>query len=353
MTKHIQNHHDFEKYSREKKVGKEMLSSFFESKFTTKSPTQYLNKINWENPNDPLKLMTIPHTLEKKIKEYEVTDPIGDRPHLATDNLVHRYPDKVLLLLTNNCQINCRFCFRRELSHHSAPPNIEKIIEYIIDHSETKEVIFSGGDPLTLSPKYINNVCQRLNKINHITKIRFHTRIPIVNPDHIDEKYLELFEQIAKQKQLTIVLHVNHLNELDDKNIELFKKLRKSALLMSQTVLLKGVNDNKKTLSDLFSYLVNHNVKPYYLHHLDLVKGTSHFRISIKKGKEIYESLHRILPKNKIPKYVLDLPGGKGKVPVIEMKILKNGSYQAKNFKGEIISYIDPANSPTSPQNQK
>ena len=342
MTKIIQNHQYFEKYSKEKKIDKKHLKYFFESKFTIKSPKQYLNKINWKNSNDPLKLMTIPHTLEKEIKPYEVTDPIGDKPNLATNNLIHRYPDRVLLLLTNNCHINCRFCFRRELTHHSAPPNIGEIIQYISDHNEINEVIFSGGDPLTLSPKYINSICEKLDQINHIKKIRFHTKIPVVNPSHIDKKYLQLFKQIAKQKQLTIVLHVNHLNEIDDENIELFKKLRESALLLSQTVLLKGVNDNINTLAELFTNLVNNNIKPYYLHHLDLVKGASHFRVSIEKGKEIYRSLRGRISGQCIPEYVLDLPGGKGKVPVMWMDEVKSGIYKVKNFMGEIIVYEDP-----------
>jgi lysine 2,3-aminomutase len=354
MKKIIKSHKDFEKYTKEKNIDQKVLNNFFESNFTIKSPLQYLNKIDWQNPNDPLKLMTIPNVFEKEIKGHEITDPIGDQQHLATNNLVHRYPDRVLLLLTNNCHINCRFCFRKELNHHSSPPNMKKIIEYISNHKEINEIIFSGGDPLSLSPKYIWNICEKLNKIEHIKKIRFHTRIPIVNPSHIDDKYLELFKKISKQKQLTIVLHINHLNELDDENIELFKKLRKSALLLSQTVLLKEVNDNTKILSDLFSNLVNHNIKPYYLHHLDLVKGTSHFRVSIKKGKEIFRSLRGKISGQCIPEYVLDLPEGKGKVPVMWLKKVtlnkKNSNnsktYQVKNFKGEIITYVDPCKLP-------
>jgi len=343
MNNIIQSHQDFEKYTKDKKIDQKDLKNTFESNFTVKSPTTYLDKINWANDNDPLKLMTVPDKREKVVKQYEITDPIGDQSHLATKGLVHRYPDRVLLLLTNNCQINCRFCFRRELTHHSTLPDIEKIIEYISSHIEIDEVIFSGGDPLTLSPKYINSVCQKLNKIDHIKRIRFHTRIPIVNPGHIDEKYLQLFEKISQNKQLTIVLHVNHSNELDEQNIVLFKKLRKSALLLSQTVLLKDVNDNTRALSDLFTTLTNNNVKPYYLHHLDLVKGTSHFRTSIEKGKEIYKSLRGSLSGYCIPEYVLDLPGGEGKVPVMWLEEIKTGVYQVKNFKGRIISYVDPA----------
>jgi len=342
MNKIIQNHQDFEKYAEENKIDQKNLNNYFESHFTVKSPQAYLDQIDWQNNNDPLKLMVIPHTLETEIKEYEVTDPIGDQPHLATKNLVHRYPDRVLLLLTNNCQINCRFCFRRELTHHSTPPNLEDIYDYLKSHSEVNEVIFSGGDPLTLSPKYLTTVFEKLKTIPHINKYRFHTRIPVVNPSHIDKKYFDFFKLIYKQKQLTMVLHINHHQELSVENVKLFKKLRKSALLLSQTVLLKGINNDAETLSHLFSNLVENNVKPYYLHHLDLVKGTDHFRISIEEGKQIYQSLRGKISGQSIPEYVLDLPGGKGKVPVMWLKEVETSVYQIKNFKGETITYTDP-----------
>ena len=363
MKKLVQNQQDFEKYVRENKIEEERLKYIFESKFSIKSPQSYLDQINWQNDEDPLKLMVIPNILEQEVKEYEVTDPIGDQPNLATKNLVHRYSDRVLLLLTNNCQINCRFCFRRELTHHSTPPNLENIYNYLSLHPEVNEVIFSGGDPLTLSPKYLTEVFNKLKTIPHIKKYRFHTRIPVVNPNHIDQKYLDFFKLINKEKQLTIVLHINHHQELSKENMKLFKKLRKSALLLSQTVLLKGVNTNTQTLSELFSNLVDHNIKPYYLHHLDLVKGTNHFRVSIEEGKKIYRSLRGKISGQCIPEYVLDLPGGKGKVPVmwLEKFKIKNSkknislkqSYKIKTFKGEIIIYEDPADSPTSPLDLK
>jgi lysine 2,3-aminomutase len=363
MNKIIQNHQDFEKYAEENKIDQKKLNNYFESHFTVKSPQAYLDQIDWQNDNDPLKLMVIPNTLETEIKEYEVTDPIGDQPHLATKNLVHRYPDRVLLLLTNNCQINCRFCFRRELTHHSTPPNLEDIYNYLKSHTAINEVIFSGGDPLTLSAKYLTIVFEKLKTIPHIKKYRFHTRIPIVNPSHITQQYLDFFDLISKEKQLTIVLHVNHVQEITNANIEICKKLRKSALLLSQTVLLKNVNDNKETLVELFNKLITLNIKPYYLHHLDQVKGTDYFRISIAEGKRIYQSIQGELSGPAIPRYVLDLPGGKGKVPVMWLeevtsknkakKEVSKKSYQVKNFKGETITYEDPAGFPTSQQYQK
>lgn len=321
--------------------------------FPIKIPAEYSKKIDWENNKDPLKLMSVPHILENNVQEYELTDPIGDESHLATNNLVHRYPDRVLLLLTNYCHINCRFCFRRELNYHSTPPNLENIQKYLIEHQEVNEVIFSGGDPLSLSAKYLDKVFTILKKVKHIKKYRFHTRIPVVNPSHIDKKYLELFKKINKDRQLTIVLHINHSKELDEKNKKLFKEFRKSALLLSQTVLLKGVNNNVETLTQLFTNLTINNIKPYYLHHLDLVKGTNHFRVSIEEGKKIYQQLRGNLSGQSIPEYVLDLPGGKGKIPVMWLKRndqLKK-EYRVTNFWGEKIIYTDPANFPTSPQN--
>jgi lysine 2,3-aminomutase len=345
MIKIIQNHQDFEKYTKENKIDSKYLKGIFESKFTIKSPKSYLDQINWKNDTDPLKLMVIPRILETNIQRHEISDPIGDQPHLATRNLVHRYPNRVLLLLTNNCHINCRFCFRKELNHHSTSPNLENIYSYLKLHPEVNEVIFSGGDPLSLSPKYLTEVFNKLKIIDHIKKYRFHTRIPVVNSKHINQNYLEFFKLISQEKQLTIVLHINHSNELNNDNIRLFKKLRESALLLSQTVLLKGVNYNKETLINLFSNMIDNNIKPYYLHHLDLVKGTNHFRVSIEEGKKLYQSLQRNLSGQALPKYVLDLPTGKGKVPVMWLKTIKKNTlkniYQIENFKGEVITYTD------------
>jgi lysine 2,3-aminomutase len=351
MNKIIQNHQHFEKYIQQNKIDKKHLNNVIESHFTIKSPQTYLDKIDWKNAHDPLKLMTIPDQQENTITEYQLIDPIGDEAHLATKNLVHRYPDRVLLLLTNHCQINCRFCFRRELSHHATPPDLDAIITYLSNHSEVREVIFSGGDPLTLSPHYLLDVMEKIQAIPHIKRLRIHTRIPIVNPDHITQKYQEVFKQVSQNGQLTIVLHVNHGNELDQTNLALCKELRKYTLLLSQTVLLKDVNTNPKTLADLFVKLVEHNIKPYYLHHLDLVKGTDHFRISIEEGKKIYQALRGTISGQCIPEYVLDLPGGNGKVPVVWLQ--KSGRknqrqvYKVTNFKNQRITYIDPVHSPT------
>lgn len=343
MSKIVQSHNSLVKYVQSKNIdlGGEQID--IESKFTSKIPEFYLGKINWQKTSDPLRLMSFPDARERDIRSYEMADPIGDEPNLAVKNLVHRYPDRVLFLLTNNCQINCRFCFRRELTHHSTQPDLDQVVSYLDQHPEVKEVIFSGGDPLSLSAKYLEKVFNRLSQIPHLKIFRFHTRIPVVNPDHVGTTYLELFEKMAKNHQLVIALHVNHPQEFSPELEALTKKLSRSGtLLLSQTVLLKNINNNIKTLEELFRGLIEIGVKPYYLHHPDLVKGTHHFRVSIKEGKEIFRSLRGNLSGVCQPEYVLDLPGGKGKVPVMWLRKKKPGEYEVENFKGEIVTYIDP-----------
>lgn len=315
-----------------------------DQQFPFLAPTAYLEKIDWQNPDDPLKKMVWPDEKETEVKSYQIKDPIGDEAHLGVPNLVHRYPDRVLLLLTNRCQINCRFCFRRELTHHSQPPDLEAVYNYLTKHLEVKEVIFSGGDPLALSAKYLTQVYTKLSSLSQLKIFRFHTRIPVVNPEWLTTNYLELFAKIATNHQLVLVLHINHLREMSDHLTRLCRELtRAGALLLSQTVLLKGVNDRPQTLAELFNNLTYTGIKPYYLHHPDFVSGTHHFRVSVAEGLAIYRQVRNQVSGISIPTYVLDLPGGRGKVPVESLLKVNDREYQALNFKGETVTYLDPA----------
>lgn len=344
MSKFIQSKTNLPKYFADKNLDEETFSEDIDKKFPFLAPQAYLEKINWKNTQDPLKKMVWPDEQEADVKNYEIKDPIGDEPHLAVPNLIHRYPDRVLLLLTNRCQINCRFCFRRELSHHSKPADLDLITEYLQKHPEVKEVIFSGGDPLTLSAKYLTNVYKKLSQISSIKIFRFHTRIPVVNSEWLDNHYLTFFEKIASTHQLAMVFHINHSREIDEQFIESCLKLKKiGAMLLSQTVLLKKVNNDATTLADLFSNLTNIGVKPYYLHHPDLVSGTHHFRVSIQEGLNLIQQVRNKISGISMPTYVLDLPGGRGKVPVEALKKVGPKTYQGINFKNEVVTYLDPA----------
>lgn len=344
MSRIIQNKTNLEKYLATKGLDRQSFASELEDKFSFLAPTSYLDTIDWQNPDDPLKKMVWPDAQELDIKAYQITDPIGDEPHLAVPNLVHRYPNRVLLLLTNKCQINCRFCFRRELTHHAQPADLKQIHHYLSQHPEVNEVIFSGGDPLILSAKYLTEVYNQLKTLTQLKIFRFHTRIPVVNPAWIDERYINFFRQLAQERELVIVLHINHAQELTDQVNSTIQQLKKlGAMLLSQTVLLKAVNDQPQILAELFSRLCEVGVKPYYLHHPDLVKGTHHFRLSIKEGLKIFQTVRSLVSGIALPAYVLDLPGGKGKVSVENLREIRPKTYQARNFKGELVIYRDPA----------
>lgn len=285
-------------------------------------PAFYSKLIDWNDRNDPLRKMVEFDPREEKIQKYEMTDPIGDKPKTVAPGLIHRYPDRVLLNLTNACAVHCRFCFRKNLLGGSArigPTEIADIIAYLKSHKEIWEVIFSGGDPFMIPNKFLSEVLKKLNKVEHIHAIRFHTRIPVVSPGILAKnKAIPLLKKsLSRAKKLIIVIHINHPREITKEFQKITHKFQKiGALVLSQTVLLKDVNDSAETLSKLFRGLVESGVKPYYLHHLDPAKGTHHFRISIKQGKKIFKELRSKLSGICMPEYVIDFPEKFGKIPV-------------------------------------
>lgn len=270
------------------------------------------------DPTDPLARQFVPGTAELDIAPDETGDPIGDGIHEVVPGLVHRYPDRVLLKPTHLCQVYCRFCFRRETvgSTESGLESAElgAALAHIRSDTSIFEVILSGGDPLVLSDRRLGAILDALDGIPHIQVVRFHTRVPVVDPGRITEPFLRLLD---RRVAIWFVLHVNHVAELTDNASKAVRALSRSGVpLLAQTVLLKGVNDDAGTLEALFRRLVAHRVKPYYLHHLDRAKGTSQFRTSITEGRAIMRALRRTLTGIAQPTYVLDIPGGHGKVPI-------------------------------------
>lgn len=310
--------------------------------FPMRIPEFYADLINWKDPSDPLRLMVIPSAQERDVKKYELEDPIGDKTHEPVPGLIHRYPDRCLLLFTTHCGVHCRFCFRRDVVGKVRPIDIQGIYKYLVKTPQIREVIFSGGDPATFPPEFFENVLTPLSEISHIKTIRVHTRGFVVDPTTFSQEWLKVF--IGNNKSnMTIVLHINHPKEITSELAELVKQLRNSGVqVLSQSVLLKGVNDDKETLLRLFNSLSENGVKPYYLHHLDKAQGTHHFRISIEEGKKLYTSLRGQLSGYKLPEYVVDLPGGDGKVPVMWLTQKEKGVYEVENFEGKLITYIDP-----------
>lgn len=297
-------------------------------------------------PADPVVRQYMPDPREQTVLPAETADPIGDEAHSPVPGIVHRYPDRVLLKITDTCAVYCRFCFRKEMVGKGigmlSPDKISAGLDYIASCPEIREVILTGGDPLTLSNRRLEDLLARLDSIPHLDLIRIHTRAPLVNPERVDNGLAALFTQT--QKPIYIVLHVNHVQEIDDPVKAAFRRLSASgAVLLSQSVLLKDVNDNAETLEALFRALLASRVKPYYLHHPDLAPGTSHFRVSIKRGQDIIKALRGRVTGLAYPTYVLDLPGGHGKMPLAPCYLESHGqgSYTVEDYQGRKHYYRD------------
>lgn len=297
------------------------------------------------SPDDPIAAQFVPSTLELNQAPEELDDPIGDESHSPVPGIVHRYPDRVLFKLVSVCPVYCRFCFRRETVGTElmglGTEAIERALAYIESNTEIWEVVVSGGDPLILSPRRLERIMRRLERIPHLGVVRFHTRVPVVKPDHVDA---DLIRALKIKKAVYVVLHTNHVQELSEASrIACAKLIDAGFPMLSQTVLLKGVNANADTLKALFRKLVELRIKPYYLHHGDLAKGTSHFRTTIAEGQSLVGSLRAQISGLCQPTYVLDIPGGYGKVPIGPNYLSPhgNGIYNINDAFGHSHQYVE------------
>ena len=295
--------------------------------------------------NDPVAKQYLPQRQELQILPDDLKDPIGDGVHTPVKGIIHRYPDRVLFMPANVCAVYCRYCFRREKvgpgSDILDKAERQAALEYIRNNTDIWEVILSGGDPLILSPKILKEIIEELNDIKHVRVIRIHTRVPIADPKRVTK---DMIEALKSDKALYVTLHVNHAQELSDEVHLTLRNLHKAGFnLLSQSVLLKGVNDNADTLADLFRTLITLNVKPYYLHHPDKAPGTNHFRLTIAEGQKIVESLRGKLSGICLPTYMIDIPGGHGKVPLTPSSIQSkpDGSYVIIDPQGVHHDYED------------
>lgn len=276
--------------------------------------------IDRHDPADPIARQFVPSALELEELPRERADPIGDHVHEKLPGLVHRYPDRVLLKVTHACPVYCRFCFRREMVGPGGPPpmvgeRLRAAVDYIHGDPRIFEVILTGGDPLVLSARRVGEISSALGGVPHVQVLRWHTRVPVVDPDRIDEEMVAAL--IASGKTVYLAVHANHPRELTPAAAAAMARLRRAGIvLVSQTVLLKGVNNDVATLAELFRTFVRLGVKPYYLHHADLAPGTGHFRTSIEEGQALMRALRGHITGLALPTYVLDIPGGFGKVPI-------------------------------------
>jgi lysine 2,3-aminomutase len=281
--------------------------------------TPYLQSLLHGRPaHDPLVRQFLPDSRELQALPHERADPIGDIPFSPVKGIVHRYPDRVLLKVAHACPVYCRFCFRREMiGSHGEPLQgdaLDGAIDYVRSHPAVWEVILTGGDPLSLSPRRLTGVLTRLAAISHVRILRIHSRVPIVDPESIDAS---LTRALNVATPIYIALHINHPQEVTESVVAAIGRLLDTgALLLSQTVLLRGINDDTGVLEQLFRRLVTLKVRPYYLHHPDLAPGTSHFRVSIETGQALVRALRQSMSGLCMPTYVLDIPGGFGKVPI-------------------------------------
>ena len=270
--------------------------------------------------DDPIARQFVPDGRELGRTPEETEDPIGDAAHSPVEGIVHRYPDRVLLKPLHACAVYCRFCFRREMVGPKglgtlSPEALSGALAYIENRPEIWEVIVTGGDPLILSPRRLRELTRRLAAVEHVKVIRFHTRVPVVDPSRITPALVRSLK--APGKASYIALHANHPREFTPAAREAVAHIADAGIpLLGQSVLLRGVNDDAETLAALMRTFVENRVKPYYLHHGDLAPGTAHLRTSIDEGQALMRGLRGRLSGLCQPDYVLDIPGGHGKAPI-------------------------------------
>jgi len=281
--------------------------------FPLQAPYDFIGKIVPKNINDPLLLQILPQKDEEKIFNNYSFDPLQEKKYSPIQGIVHKYPNRILLITTNNCFINCRFCFRRFCKDYIQ--DWSRVLNYISEHTTTTEVILSGGDPLSLSDNKIQKIISQLADIPHLKSLRIHTRAPIVYPMRIVPKLLDALT--SSRFTPVVVVHCNHPNEIDNKVTNAIKLLKSVGIpLYNQSVLLKGINDNAKILANLSEKLFALGIQPYYLHLLDKVMGTQHFDVDINTAKKLLQQMMLILPGYLVPKLVYDDPNMATKVMI-------------------------------------
>jgi lysine 2,3-aminomutase len=301
--------------------------------------------IDRSDPDDPIARQFIPDAAELVLRPEESGDPIGDAAHSPVEGIVHRYPDRVLLKAVHVCPVYCRFCFRREMVGPEGlgtltSEALDAAIRYIAERPEIWEVILTGGDPLVLSPRRLGEIMAWLSGIAHVKVVRFHTRVPVVDPARIDDALVAALK--AAGKTVYVALHANHPREMTAEAKAACARLIDAGFpMISQTVLLRGVNDDAAILADLMRTFVENRIKPYYLHHPDLAPGTAHFRLSLAEGRAIVNALRGHVSGLCQPTYVLDIPGGHGKAVASASAVEEadEGCFRVRDFRGNDHRY--------------
>lgn len=311
-------------------------------------PRKLAAKIKSAGNTGPLALQFLPSILETDpdLNEKGLFDPIGDKNYFRAPQLIHRYETRALFTPTTVCPVHCRYCFRKNelaASDELFQQDFVETLSYLSEHPEISEIIFTGGDPLTLTNDKLRKYLEALSLVTSIKDIRFHTRYPVILPGRIDEGLLELLRNFTgKFRTVSLAIHANHVEEFDPENKLAIRKLAATGIqLLSQTVLLRGVNDQHESLKELMEIFIEMKVRPYYLHHPDQVKGGMHFYLPLHEGRKLYASLRNKLPGWAIPQYVIDIPEGHGKVPAFNPEgSTFSGQLMAKN--GQLVNVQEP-----------
>ncbi len=283
--------------------------------FPLNLPMRLASKIEKQTLDDPILKQFLPTSAELKTTKGYITDPVGDQASRCGAKLLHKYQGRVLLVTTSACAMHCRYCFRQNFDYDVADKTYAEELEKIATDPTIFEVILSGGDPLSLPHRILNPLIEKIAAIKHIKRIRFHTRFPIGIPERINDEFLNLIENLTPQ--VWFVIHSNHPRELDNDIFAHLQKLRKLGVnVLNQTVLLKGVNDNADTLTELFLSLADHGIMPYYLHQLDRVQGAAHFEVPEEEGRQLIKEIQKRLPGYAVPKYVREIAGEPNKTPL-------------------------------------
>jgi lysine 2,3-aminomutase len=306
----------------------------------------YLGLCDPHDPACPIRLQCVPRIEEAHMGRGDLRDPLGEEAHEVAPHLVQRCPDRVLLLVTDRCSMYCRFCTRSRMvgagGGARSQQQLAAAFEYIRTHPEIQDVIVSGGDPLVMSDERIAGLLTELASVEHVMTVRVASRTPVTLPQRITDA---LCRTLRSHPAVWLMTHFNHPNELTPEAREACARLVDHGIpVMNQSVLLRGVNDDAATLERLFRGLVRTRVRPYYLLQADPVRGTSHLRTPLARGIEIIGQLQGRLTGIALPKFIVDTPGGKGKVPVgPEVIVRREGPHTTlRTFRGELVDYVDP-----------
>ncbi len=296
-------------------------ASLVSKKYQFLLPRYYASLIDKKDPFCPIRLQAIPQGVEVMTGEGGASDPLQDLKYQPVERITHRYKNRVLLHLTPNCSMYCRFCFRKSLLNELKPDlfsgALEQALKYIEKESEVKEVIFSGGDPLMVREETIKKVLRGIAQISHVKRVRFHTRVPVTFPSRITASLVESLS--GTRFKPVVVTHFNHPKEITTESSKAILELKKGTTLLNQSVLLKRVNDSSETLVELSEKLFELGILPYYLHQLDSAQGTQHFYVEVEEGRRIWREMRSELPGYLVPRYVIDIVGDPFKQDVIAL----------------------------------